>query len=92
MRTFESYIERHLGDKILYIDLASVNKRKNDRLYLNLGIKTKEKYNIGFIGTTWKTIELDVEKDFTMDEFKNICDKYGLGWSVFISDNETYGM
>lgn len=91
MREFEKYIERHLEDKILYIDLASASKRQNNgRIYLNLGVKVKEKHNFEFIGMVWKTVELDVEDDFSISEFQNTCDKYNIAWSIFAGDNERY--
>lgn len=93
MREFEKYIERHLEDKILYVDLASASKRgDNGRIYLNLGVKIKEKYDFEFIGTTWKTVELDVENDFTIGEFQNTCDKYNISWSIFAGEHERYGL
>lgn len=93
MREFEKYIERHLEDKILYVDLASANTRgDNGRTYLNLGVKIKEKYGFGFIGTTWKTVELDVENDFIIREFQDTCNKYNIAWSIFVGDNERYGV
>ena len=88
MREFEKYIERHLEDKILHIDLVSVNKRcdRNIRC-LNLGIKEREKHGYFFVGTTWKIVELDVEMDFSGDEFNEVCKKYNISKSIYLGES-----
>ncbi|EKS4345133.1 hypothetical protein QB607_003137 [Clostridium botulinum] len=88
MRKFENFLIKKLENKdnIIFIDLTFAERIRGN-IDITLGIKTK---NEGFLGTSWVTSQLDVEDDFTIEEFKNTCQKFNISYSIFSGDNETY--
>ena len=89
MRKFENFLYKKVvgnKDKIIFIDFSYIERvRKN--IDISLGIKEKSG---GFIGTNWRTYQLDVEDDFSIKEFKETCKKFNISFSVFCGDNEKY--
>lgn len=65
------------NQNIFYVDLASVVDRKKYKT-LSLGYKIRDYKNNAY----WQSCETDVEMDFTIDEFINICKKYNVNYSI----------
>lgn len=89
MRKFESFLlRRTCGNpmKIIFIDLAYIEKTRTN---VDISIGVKEKTG-GYIGTNWRTAQLDVEDDFSIKEFKDVCKKFNICCSAFCGDNEMY--